>query len=117
MPVYEYECTACGHKFEELQKITDRPLATCPACHRRKVHRLISQSSFVLKGSGWYVTDYGKGNSRTAEKAGKKDGDTKAASGSHGDSSSSTGSGEGAPQSSPDSKEPKSEASQPSTTA
>jgi putative FmdB family regulatory protein len=58
MPVYEYECTACGHQFEEFQKITDKPIRTCPACHRRKVRKLISQSTFVLKGSGWYVTDY-----------------------------------------------------------
>jgi putative FmdB family regulatory protein len=54
MPVYEYECSACGHRFEEWQKITDKPVKTCPKCKARKVERLISQTSFHLKGGGWY---------------------------------------------------------------
>lgn len=54
MPVYEYECGACGHCFEEWQKINDAPVRTCPKCHKRKVERLISQTSFSLKGGGWY---------------------------------------------------------------
>ena len=73
MPVYEYECTACGHQFEEFQKITDKPIRTCPACKKRKVRKLISQTTFVLKGSGWYVTDYGrKGSSGSGGKSKKK---------------------------------------------
>lgn len=61
MPIYEYACEHCG-VFEEMQRITDPPLAKCPKC-KRKVRRLISQTSFQLKGSGWYVTDYArKGN-------------------------------------------------------
>ena len=61
MPIYEYACEHCG-VFEEMQRITDPPLAKCPKC-KRKVRRLISQTSFHLKGSGWYVTDYArKGN-------------------------------------------------------
>ena len=61
MPIYEYACEHCG-VFEEMQRITDAPLAKCPKC-KRKVRRLISQTSFQLKGSGWYVTDYArKGN-------------------------------------------------------
>jgi putative FmdB family regulatory protein len=60
MPFYEYRCEACGYEFEEFQKITDRPVKTCPECKKRKVRRLISQTSFVLKGSGWYVTDYAR---------------------------------------------------------
>lgn len=73
MPVYEYECTACGHQFEEFQKISDKPIRTCPACKKRKVRKLISQSTFVLKGSGWYVTDYGrKGGSGSGAKSKKK---------------------------------------------
>ena len=62
MPIYEYACNACGHEWDELQKIGDRPRRKCPDCGALKGKRLISRSSFVLKGSGWYVTDYGKGN-------------------------------------------------------
>jgi putative FmdB family regulatory protein len=70
MPIYEYACEHCG-VFEEMQRITDPPLAKCPKC-KRKVRRLISQTSFQLKGSGWYVTDYArKGNGGGG--SGKKD--------------------------------------------
>lgn len=62
MPIYEYECSRCGI-FEVNQRITESPLVKCPRC-RGKVHKLISQSSFQLKGSGWYVTDYGRGNGK-----------------------------------------------------
>lgn len=57
MPVYEYDCPKCG-VIEVTQRITEDPLKKCPTC-RRKVSKLISLSSFSLKGSGWYVTDYG----------------------------------------------------------
>lgn len=63
MPIYEYECRGCGHAFEEWQKMSDPPVRKCPKCSARKVERLVSVSSFQLKGGGWYVTDYGKGNS------------------------------------------------------
>jgi putative FmdB family regulatory protein len=57
MPIYEYHCSACDENFEVSQKIADGPLSACPTCHG-KVEKLISHSSFVLKGSGWYKTDY-----------------------------------------------------------
>ena len=57
MPIYEYQCTKCGEVFEAFQKITDEPLTQCKFCHA-SVEKLISQSSFRLKGSGWYLTDY-----------------------------------------------------------
>jgi len=57
MPIYEYECTQCGRKEEVLQKFSDKPLTKCKYCSG-KLHKLISQSSFHLKGTGWYVTDY-----------------------------------------------------------
>ena len=60
MPIYEYECSKCGRIFEELQGFSDPPRKRCKFC-RGKVQRLISQSSFHLKGSGWYTTDYVKG--------------------------------------------------------
>lgn len=62
VPIYEYQCTKCGEVFEAFQKITDEPLSECKFCHAR-VEKLISQSSFQLKGSGWYLTDYARRNS------------------------------------------------------
>ena len=64
MPIYEYECEKCGAIEEVFQNFSDSPLETCPECSG-KLHKLISQSSFHLKGTGWYVTDY-------ADKSGKK---------------------------------------------
>ena len=72
MPIYEYHCEQCGD-FEEMQRITDPPLTRCPRCNR-KVQRLISQTSFQLKGSGWYVTDYGRGGAGGKKKEGSADG-------------------------------------------
>ncbi len=57
VPIYEYQCTKCGEVFEAFQRITDEPLTQCKFCHS-SVEKLISQSSFQLKGSGWYLTDY-----------------------------------------------------------
>ncbi len=74
MPVYEYECTQCGHHMEAFQKISDSPLETCELCNG-KIKKLISQSTFHLKGTGWYVTDYASRN-RTSEA--KKDTTAKA---------------------------------------
>ncbi len=59
MPIYEYRCSKCGEVFEAFQKINDQPLTQCKFCHGR-VEKLISHSSFQLKGSGWYLTDYAK---------------------------------------------------------
>lgn len=57
MPIYEYECKKCGHHMEAMQKISDPPVCECELCHSG-VKKLISQSTFHLKGTGWYVTDY-----------------------------------------------------------
>ncbi|HPI91933.1 MAG TPA: zinc ribbon domain-containing protein [Deltaproteobacteria bacterium] len=59
MPIYEYRCLKCNHEFEAMQKFSDAPLSKCPSCGG-KAKRLISRSSFQLKGSGWYLTDYAK---------------------------------------------------------
>jgi len=59
MPIYEYGCPKCGKTTEIMQKFTDRPLSRCPSCGG-KVSRIMSNCSFQLKGSGWYVTDYKK---------------------------------------------------------
>ena len=58
MPIYEYACGACGHRFEEWQKMSDKPVRTCPKCKAKKVEKLISQTSFTLKGGGWYSDLY-----------------------------------------------------------
>ncbi|MCH7869272.1 MAG: zinc ribbon domain-containing protein [Myxococcales bacterium] len=54
MPIYEYQCKKCDHEFEREQRITADPIKTCPKCKARRVKKLISQTSFVLKGGGWY---------------------------------------------------------------
>lgn len=59
MPIYEYHCGACDGEFEVIQKISDRPKRKCELCGALKAKRKISQTTFVLKGSGWYATDYG----------------------------------------------------------
>ncbi len=71
MPVYEYQCEACRQIQEAFQKISDSPLETCSHC-RGHLKKLISQSSFHLKGSGWYVTDYGGAKTGTEAKSDKK---------------------------------------------
>lgn len=68
MPIYEYKCNKCG-VVEVMQRITEAPLKKCPNC-KSKVERMMSRSSFVLKGTGWYATDYankGKNNASTSE--------------------------------------------------
>jgi putative FmdB family regulatory protein len=70
MPIYEYECTKCGHQTEILQKFSDKPVTKCDVCHG-SMKRLISHSTFHLKGTGWYVTDYASksgGNKTSATK-------------------------------------------------
>ena len=73
MPLYEYECTKCGRRTEKIQKFSDRPLTTCPHC-KGPVKKLPSAPAIQFKGSGWYVTDYGKssGSSGSGESKGEK---------------------------------------------
>ena len=74
MPLYEYECAACGRRFERIQKFSDPPVTTCPECGGG-VRRLVSSPAIQFKGSGWYITDYArKGGDKPA-----KDKDNKAA--------------------------------------
>jgi len=71
MPLYEYQCTTCGAIEEAIQKFSDAPLTTCRQCSG-KLNRLISQSSFHLKGTGWYVTDYAKKSSAGTDGKGQE---------------------------------------------
>ena len=78
MPVYEYACDACGKPTEVSQRIKDAPLKKCPHCGKPALRRLISLSSFQLKGSGWYATDYGRaggGGNGSAKKADESSGE------------------------------------------
>ena len=81
MPIYEYQCEQCGELDEVIQKFSDKPLTKCKHCSG-KLHKLISQSAFHLKGTGWYVTDYAgksqkdtnnKSESASAKSAGSKE--------------------------------------------
>ncbi|HET7307261.1 MAG TPA: zinc ribbon domain-containing protein [Gammaproteobacteria bacterium] len=84
MPIYEYECQACGHEMEAWQKISDEPLRKCPECGKMKLQKLVSAAGFRLKGGGWYETDFktsgkknvasdkGSGNKSNAQAAEKK---------------------------------------------
>jgi len=65
MPIYEYACEKCKSEFEVEQRITDDPVKSCPKCRSRKVKRLISRTSFVLKGSGWYSDLYSSASAKT----------------------------------------------------
>src|SRR3954468_16249467 len=68
MPLYEYQCDACGHRFEVLQKFSDPRIETCPKCGS-PVHKLISSPAIQFKGSGFYITDYPKNESGGAPKS------------------------------------------------
>jgi len=66
MPIYEYGCQNCGHTLDARQKFSDPPLRTCPECSKEALERLISESSFALKGSGWYADGYGPSGKKNA---------------------------------------------------
>jgi putative FmdB family regulatory protein len=101
MPLYEYKCHSCGKKFEVIQKFSDEPLTTHEDCGG-DVEKLVSAPAFHFKGTGWYVTDYAKGNSgapksdggkadEAAKSGDSKSGDSKSSDSKSGDSKSSEG--------------------------
>jgi putative FmdB family regulatory protein len=69
MPLYEYKCKNCGDSFEVLQRFSDEPLSTHEKCGGGPVERLLSAPALQFKGSGWYVTDYGRGNRSNGKSA------------------------------------------------
>jgi putative FmdB family regulatory protein len=72
MPIYEYRCNECGHDVEALQKLSDAPLVTCPACGKPALQKRVSAAGFQLKGSGWYVTDFRGGSGGAKKKEAEK---------------------------------------------
>ncbi len=91
MPIYEYHCNKCGD-FEAMQRISDKELRTCPTC-RRKVTKLISSTTFHLKGSGWYITDYARKGKGSGEPAAEKKSDTESKSDAKTDTKSESDAG------------------------
>ena len=71
MPIYEFECAACGNVFDRLQKISDPDPTVCPDCGKKKIHRRVTAPAFRLAGSGWYETDFKKDGDRKRNLAGK----------------------------------------------
>lgn len=84
MPVYDYQCQSCDHEFSREQRITENPLKKCPHCGAMKAKRLISQTAFLLKGTGWY-NDLYSSNKPGKNADGGKDGDTAESSDNKGD--------------------------------
>ena len=84
MPIYEYQCKACSHELEVIQKINEEPLKFCPECGKPELSKLISAAGFRLKGSGWYETDFKSGDKK------------KNIAGDKSDSTASSSSGDGA---------------------
>ncbi len=78
MPLYEYECEACGHRFERIQKFSDPLVDVCPVC-RGLVKKLLSSPAIQFKGSGWYITDYARKSSTDAGKSSSPSGSTDSA--------------------------------------
>ena len=112
MPIYEYECRACAHVFDALQKISDEPLVKCPECGKAELRKVLSAPRFRLKGKGWYETDFKTGNKRNlhdgnkekdkkteskdADSKSDKKSDSKSGGKSEGKSGKSSGSGKSA---------------------
>lgn len=92
MPIYEYACQSCTHRFETIQKTADSPLSDCPQCERPALRKLVSAPVFRLKGAGWYETDFKtNGQRNVADNSGGKESDGDAAA----DGSKSGGEGTG----------------------
>jgi len=95
MPIYAYRCAACGHTRDVLRKLSDPPLAVCPACGAPRFEKQVTAAGFQLKGSGWYVTDFR--NPQAAPAATKSEGDKPAADKPAADKVEKAGAGGAAP--------------------
>jgi len=91
MPIYEYQCTACGFQKEMLQKISDEPLKICSECGQETMQKMVSAAAFRLKGGGWYETDFKKDKQKNVADASSGSSDSKSTTESK-PAASSTGS-------------------------
>lgn len=98
MPLYDYQCSACGHEMEALQKMSDAPLTHCPACHGETLKKKVTAAAFRLSGSGWYETDFKSDNKKNlaGDKVDKQDSKDKSATGKKADKQDSKKSTESA---------------------
>ena len=103
MPIYEYQCKACSHELEVIQKINEEPLKFCPECGKSELTKLISAAGFRLKGEGWYETDFKSGDKK------------KNIAGDKSDSTASSSSGEGAKASGSETAKPSATTTPPKT--
>ena len=127
MPIYEYQCEACDHKMEKLQKLSDEPLKVCPICNELRLNKLVSAAGFRLKGEGWYETDFKTGkkknvagdnpNTTGSSESSGSDSSSSSSSSSDSSSSSSSSSGSGSGTSSKSSPSSSTSSSKPSTPA
>ena len=90
MPIYEYRCSTCGHELEALQKLSEAPLALCPACGASALVKLVSAAGFQLKGSGWYATDFKGSGSKPKPAVKSGEGESKAGEAKTGEAKSET---------------------------
>ena len=89
MPLYEYQCDTCGHRFEVIQKFSDAPVTECPKC-QGVVRKLFSSPAIQFKGSGFYITDYAKKGGTAASSKSEGGGDKAAGSGSSSETATKT---------------------------
>jgi putative FmdB family regulatory protein len=94
MPIYEYRCDNCSHEFESIQKLSDAPLKTCPACAQDTLRKKVSAAGFRLKGAGWYETDFKSGSKKNV--SGDNGSGTSGGEGGTGDGSSGSKNGSSA---------------------
>ena len=94
MPLYEYECDACGQRFEAIRKFSESDLDVCSLCGKGPVRRLISSPAIQFKGTGWYITDYSsKGKAAGSESSSSSKGETKTSDSGSSETSAKTDSG------------------------
>ncbi len=92
MPIYEYQCKACGHELEVIQKITEEPLKFCPECGQPELGKLVSAAGFRLKGGGWYETDFKSSSDKKKNLAGEQKSESSSSSSGSGAKTSTTAS-------------------------
>jgi putative FmdB family regulatory protein len=102
MPLYEYQCESCGHRFEVIQKFSDDLVSVCPNCGKGPVVKLLSSPAIQFKGSGWYITDYARKDS--GKDSGKSTGSSSSSGSSDASKSSSSGTSDSTEKSAPPAK-------------